>query len=284
MKLTRADADVFVPDGLELPQALTRTTHLCIGAHQDDQEFMAHHGISACFGRPDRWFTGVVVTDGGGSPRTGLYGELTDEQMMRVRRREQRKAAFVGEYAVQFQLAYPSAEAKDPAVTSIAADLAAILELSRPEVVYLHNPADKHDTHVACALRAIDALRALPAELRPEKVYGCEVWRDLDWLLDEDKVVLPVDLFKNIAAALGGVFDSQLTGGKRYDLAIQGRRTAHATMFESHATDKFDALSWAMDLTPLVRDERASVVGHALELIDRFRGDVRARVEGLGGR
>ncbi len=71
MKLNRTDADVFVPDGAPWPEALARTTHLCVGAHQDDQEFMAYHGIAACFGRTDRWFTGVCLTDGSGSSAHG---------------------------------------------------------------------------------------------------------------------------------------------------------------------------------------------------------------------
>ena len=78
MQLHRPDADCHVPDGTELTAALARTTHLCIGAHQDDQEFMAYHGIEACYGRDDLWFTGVVVTDGAGSARGGPYSDHTD--------------------------------------------------------------------------------------------------------------------------------------------------------------------------------------------------------------
>ena len=51
-----------------------------------------------------------------------------------------------------------------------------------------------------------------------------------------------------------GVFDSQVTGGKRYDLATAGRRLAHATYYASHGTDEESALNFAMDLTPLVED------------------------------
>jgi LmbE family N-acetylglucosaminyl deacetylase len=53
-------------------EALARITHLGIGAHQDDLEFMAFHGILACFRmRDDRWFGGVTCTNGAGSSRTG---------------------------------------------------------------------------------------------------------------------------------------------------------------------------------------------------------------------
>src|SRR6185369_16455809 len=99
MKLPFPDEDYFVPDGTPLKDAMARTTHLCIAAHQDDIEIMAYHGIAECFGRRDRWFTGVIVTNGAGSPRSGIYGQYTDEEMQKVRLLEQRKAAYVGEYA-----------------------------------------------------------------------------------------------------------------------------------------------------------------------------------------
>ena len=54
----------------------------------------------------------------------------------------------------------------------------------------------------------------------------------------------------HLAAAMNGVFDSQIAGGKRYDLATLGRRAANATFFESHATDTATQLIFGMDLTP----------------------------------
>jgi LmbE family N-acetylglucosaminyl deacetylase len=278
MQFHRANADLFVPDGAPADQALARTTHLCIAAHQDDIEIMAYHGISECFGSADRWFTGVVVTNGAGSPRTGIYGHYTDAQMQEVRILEQRKAAFVGEYACQIQLGFPSAQVKDPEETAVVADLAAILRATRPEIVYLHNPADKHDTHIGVVLRSIAALREVRSEVRPRKVYGCEVWRDLDWLPDEIKQVLPVSARSNIAASLVGVFDSQVSGGKRYDLATAGRRLAHATYYASHGTDQEAALNFAMDLTPLVESPAISVNDYVLAQVDRFRADVEQRL------
>ena len=89
MKFTLDSAHVFVPDDLPPQNALARTTHLAIGAHQDDLEIMAIDGILQCFQRSDRWFTGVVVTNGSGSPRDGLYKNYTDTEMRAVRIREQ---------------------------------------------------------------------------------------------------------------------------------------------------------------------------------------------------
>jgi LmbE family N-acetylglucosaminyl deacetylase len=279
MQFHNAGADFFVPDGLAPEAALARTTHLCISAHQDDIEIMAYHGVAQCFGRADRWFTGVVVTNGAGSPRAGIYGGYTDAEMQKVRIAEQRKAAYVGEYACQIQLGFPSAEVKDRAGTAVVDDLARILRAARPEVVYLHNLADKHDTHIAVALRAVAALRAVRAETKPQRVYGCEVWRDLDWMVDEDKQILPASDRSNIAAALVGVFDSQVTGGKRYDLATAGRRLAHATYFASHGTDEESALNFAMDLTPLVDQPELPVAEYILGFVERFRADVAKRLK-----
>ncbi|MBI2814427.1 MAG: PIG-L family deacetylase [Opitutae bacterium] len=276
MKLSSPAADIYVPDGRPLVAALRRTTHLCLAAHQDDIEILAYHGIRAGFAK--RTFTGVVITDGGGSPRAGHFARHTDEQMKAVRRAEQRRAARLGHYAVQLQLAHPSAAVKDPRRMEVVADLVAILRATTPDVVYLHNPADKHDTHVACFWRSLEALRVLPARLRPKAVYGCEVWRNLDWLPDADKVGLDDSANPKLAAKLIGAFQSQIAGGKRYDLAIAGRRLANATFHASHATDRATALTWAMDLTPLVASPRRNVEKYTLAYIDRLRSDVASRL------
>ena len=278
MEFYSCHTDIFVPDGLEVSAALARTTHLCVAAHQDDIEIMAYHGIAECFGRNDKWFAGVVVTNGAGSPRTGIYGRYTDEEMQRVRLGEQRKAAYVGEYGCQIQLGYPSSTVKRPDSPGVCDDLEAIFRLAKPEIVYLHNLADKHTTHVAVALRCIAALREVRVEFCPRIVLGCEVWRDLDWLPDEHKLTLPVSARSNLAASLLGVFDSQVSGGKRYDLATQGRRLAHATYHASHATDDVAALTYAMDCTPLIKDPSLSIAGYVLGFINKLRADVEQRL------
>ncbi|MGE5597865.1 MAG: PIG-L deacetylase family protein [Bacteroidota bacterium] len=281
MKLKNGGAELFVPDGAPEAEALRRTTHLCVAAHQDDLEIMAYHGILECFGRDDRGFLGVVVTDGAGSPRDGLYASYTDERMRAVRRAEQKKAAVVGEYSALALLDYPSAAVKERGRDPIE-DIKALAAAARPGVVYTHNPADKHDTHVAVALRTIQALRELPPADRPSRVYGCEVWRDLDWLPDADKVVLRVDGHENLAAALLGVFDSQICGGKRYDLAVMGRRRANATFYASHGVDEAVGLTFAMDLTPLLADPDLSVREFTLGRLERFAREVEDRLRRLG--
>ena len=281
MQLHNENAIIFVPDGAPEAEALARTTHLAISAHQDDLEIMAADGILQCFQREDKWFTGVVMTNGAGSPRTALYADYTDEQMQQVRIKEQKKAAVVGEYAAQFLLGYPSSAVKDGATREPVDDLVQILRATRPQVVYTHNLADKHTTHVGVTLKVIAALRQLAPDERPQHVYGCEVWRDLDWMVDTDKIAFDLSAQENLQFALLGVFDSQVSGGKRYDLATMGRRRAHATYHASHATDITTGMSFAMDLTPLMNDPQRDVIAYVEEYIARFAEDVRARIRGV---
>jgi len=280
MKFNIETAEVFVPDGLGAKEALARTTDMAIGAHQDDLEIMAFSGILRCFQRDDRWFCGVTVTDGSGAPRSGVYGEYADEQMQVVRRQEQKKAAVVGEYGAQALLDYASSTVKSDS-KALVQDIAMLLGLAKPDVVYTHNLADKHDTHVAVALRVIEAIRGLPEDERPQRLYGCEVWRDLDWMVDADKVAFDVSGHESLQAALLGVFDSQVCGGKRYDLATLGRRRANATYHAPFETDAATGMAFAMDLTPLIQDTGRGVQAFVRECTERFVRDVLDRMERL---
>ena len=282
MKFHLDSAEIFVPDGLQPVEALQRTTHMAISAHHDDIEIMAASPILYCFQSQERWFSGVVVTDGRGSPRSGLYGNYTDEEMRLVRIKEQRKAAVVGEYSAQVLLDYPSKAVKDGANPKPVEDIAALLRTARPQVVYTHNLADKHDTHVGVALKVIAGIRSLAENERPQKLYGCEVWRDLDWMVDSDKIAFDLSKHESLQAALIGVFDSQIAGGKRYDLASMARRRANATYFESHGVDETTGMSFAMDLTPLVLNTELDIEGFVQEFIHRFSQDVTSRLNRVG--
>jgi len=296
MKFSSPHADVYVPPrngrGASAGEALARVTHLCVAAHQDDIEIMAFAGIADCIGRAGRAFGGVVVTNGSGSPRAGAFARMSDGQMRQARRAEQRKAAELGGYAIQIQLAHSSADVKQRnqagagASANVFADLRQIFSACRPEVVYLHNPADKHDTHVAVALRCIEAMRALPVARRPKRVLGCEVWRGLDWMTDSDarKVALDSGRKPKLAGKLLRVFESQIAGGagKRYDLATLGRRSANATFHESRAADKMAGVTWAMDLTPLIQEGAPDVEAFVADAIARFHRDVAERIRKLG--
>lgn len=281
MKFHQESAEIFIPDGLSSEAALARTTHLGVGAHQDDLEIMALSGILDCFQREDKWFCGVVVTDGSGSPRGDLYKDFNDDEMRIVRRKEQKKAAILGEYSAQVLLDYPSSAVKNGSDTAVVEDLLRVLQAAQPELVYTHNLADKHDTHVGVTLRLIEAIRKSPQDTRPKRLFGCEVWRDLDWMDDQDKITFDVSAHENLQAALLGVFDSQISGGKRYDLATMGRRRANATYFASHGTDIVTGMIYAMDLSPLIDDVDIELEDYLQGFIERFSADISDRINRL---
>ena len=281
MKFHNNSAEIFLPTKPKSNKLLRETTHLAIAAHPDDLEMMASSSILKCMHESDQGFTGVVVTDGRNSPRGGKYGDYSDEEIRQVRRKEQKKAAVVGEYKALIMLDYRSGELKNLQSRDVIDDLQTILLRCRPEVVFTHNLADKHDTHVAVALRTIQAIRGLQEEERPEQLFGCEIWRDLDWLLDQDKQIFDTSSHQNLQLALIGVFDSQIEGGKRYDLAGISRRQAHGTFYESHNLTKMGSLAFGIDLTPLIKNENLDISSYICGYIERFENDVKDRISRL---
>ncbi len=274
-----AGARLFVPDGLEPAAALSRTTHLGVGAHADDLEIMAFPAIAACEKDPVSWFCGVTCLDGARSPRSGAFAALSDEGMAGVRAREQEVAAAVGRYGAMVQLGYSSTDIGGRRRRLLTDDLEQVLRAARPQTVFTHHPADSHDSHVAVAAALVAAVRRLPRAARPRALYGGEVWRGLDWLPARWRVAFDVSHRDALASALLGAFPSQIAGGKRYDLAVLGRRRAHATYGDAFAVDDGQQVCLAFDLTPLLRDDRLDPVDFVLRCIDRFRRDVAARAK-----
>jgi len=281
MNFHNKSVEVFIPDNLPVEEALERTTHLAVGAHQDDLEIIAAGPILECFQNPDQWFTGIVITDGRNSPRSGKYKDLTDDEMRLVRNQEQKKAAQIGEYGALVLLDHESETVKDSNQHVVVGDLTRLLETTDPNYVYTHNLADKHDTHVAVALRVIQAIRRLPEPTNLLKVFGCEMWRDLDWVLDNEKVLFDLFTHEELQSALIRVYESQIEGGKRYDLAAIGRRRANATYFGTHSADSVQGLSYGMDLTPLISERETDIAAYIHGYIQRFAEDVDKRIDNL---
>ena len=212
LRFNKEGAELYIPDGADMETAFKRTTCMAIAAHHDDIEIMAYHGILNCFGKEDEWFFGglpPMAREAGGMTYTKLYRRRNEGHSQK----EQKKSAYVGEYSAVAMLNYKSSEVKDPNNDDVVSELERLIKLARPRIIYTHNLADKHDTHVGVVTKVIKALRGLRKDLLPEKVYGCEVWRNLDWMNDNEKVVLDVSSHQNIAEAVLAVHDSQICGG-----------------------------------------------------------------------
>ena len=277
----QSNSEIYIPDGSDPTQALARTTHLSIAAHQDDIEIMAIEGILQGFENQDVHFSGCVVTDGHGSPRAGKFADVSDDEMAQIRVEEQKEAARIGKYSAQVFLGYPSAEVKKAGNQALKEDLKTLIRQTRPEVLYTHNLADKHNTHVGVLLRLLEALRELEPEVLPKKLIGCEVWRNLDWMSDEKKVIMDASAHRELQAQLVDVFVSQVQGGKNYTDAILGRRAANATFFASHATDNATGLNFGMDMTPLLKDKDLDPIEYVKTFLKEFQESVVGVIEAM---
>ncbi len=269
--------DVYLPGGGDADGRLRMTRRMGIGAHQDDLEILAIDGILAGYDDPADAFTGVVVTNGANSPRTGRFAEFTPEAMVTQRALEQRTAADIGRYNAVVQLGHPSDFVKD-GEPDVVDDLDLLLRVCRPDIIYTHAPTDKHDTHVATLARVIEAVQGLPPDERPDRVYGVEVWRDLDWLPDAVKVVFDCSRHEALQRSLLEAFESQIEGGKHYERAALGRRQANATYLDSHAVDGMTLAVYGVDLTPVALPGGPSLEAFCERLIMGFGDDVRARI------
>jgi LmbE family N-acetylglucosaminyl deacetylase len=278
MLLNAPHSDLLVPDGAAPAAASARTTHLGIGAHPDDLEIMAFPGIAECYRQSDAWFTGVVICDGAGSPRSGPYADHDNAEMIACRREEQRTAARLGEYSLQLQLGYSSAAVK-AGEAGIVEDLVTILDACRPTVLYLHNPADAHATHRAVLRACLAALRELEASRRPSEILGVEVWRSLDWLPPKLRKALPIHDPDALQERLLRCHDSQISGGKRYDTAILARQRANATLASGDSVDECSACVLATDLRALVEDPALTVRDWLARRLDAFRQELLAEWE-----
>jgi hypothetical protein len=105
------------------------------------------------------------------------------------------------------------------------------------------------------------------------------VWRDLDWMPDTEKVAMDVTGHDRLAEELAACFRSQIAGGKRYDMAVAGRRAANATFSDPRSADRAKQVIFGMDLTPLIENDALNPADYVDAMIERFRGEVRAAVK-----
>ena len=252
--------------------------YLCICAHQDDCEIMAIHGILKGYYSKKFSFALVETTDGGGSARTGKFKDYTDDEMKKVRIKEQQAAAEIGKYHSLYMLNYSSKEVKEKENDDIVNDYIQIIKELKPEVIYTHSILDKHPTHLGVAVKVIKAIRLLPLEEQPRLLYGCEVWRGLDWISDDKKIGFDVSRNERLQKKLLDVFESQIAGGKAYTKASIGRRYQNATYYQSHSVDSYKMISFGVDMKPLIKNPNLSIKEFALSFVDDLKEEISANL------
>ncbi len=266
-------SDHFIGDPFSsLDQAMAACTHLGVGAHPDDLEVMAGHGILECLESETKNFFGVICTNGGGSTRSGSFQNLSDADMAKVRKLEQFESARLGEYGGVQLLGFDSADIKSGWNQGLIGIFSDILIKTQPQVIYTHNLFDKHQTHVAVVAHLIEALRQV--NYSPQAFYGCEVWRGLDWLPDEDKQALPVEDSLKIKKLIA-CHKSQTESGKDYATATLGRMASNATFFEANREDQVRFQIFALDLQPFLQNPGLNFLDFASQKIERLQQQVK---------
>lgn len=279
MDISNKVPDFFVFDHVSIEDAFKRITHMSIGAHPDDLEIMSYDGILKCYKQKDKWFFGVVVTDGANILKNNVYETFSNDEIKKIRKQEQIEAAKIGKYGLLTLMNHQSDDVKDAKNELIINELYELINKAKPEVLYTHNVIDRHDTHLGLAIKVIKAIRKMDKKDRPKKLYGCEVWRNLDFLMNEDKISFDTSGNNHLESKILKVFKSQIHKGKSYDLATIGRRQAHATFGESHVIDQSKNISLAIDMTALIEDEHLDIVSFTVNLMNHVVKDVKERIE-----
>lgn len=268
-----AGVRIEVPDGTDPLVALARTTDLAVVAHPDDLELSVVAPLLACRDDPDRWFTGVVCTDGAGSVRPPDMAALDNEAFAAVRATEQVAAARAAGMSAVVLVGLPSDVVRQPGDghRQLVDTVAAVVEACAPDVVHTHDPADPHATHVAVLAAVVSALRTLAPDRRPRQLVGWEGWRSVDWAPRGDRVAIDV-ADGDAADALVRMHTSQVAT-KRYDIASRGRRQAHATFADHRAGDEAAEVALGVDLTTLL-DDTTDPVAAVAAMVQAFADGV----------
>lgn len=100
---------------------------------------MAIDGILKGYYSKKYSFALAETTDGGGSARSGNFKDYTDEEMKKVRIKEQKAASEVGKYHSLYMLHYSSREVKHNVNEGIVNDFIEVIKELRPQVIYTHS-------------------------------------------------------------------------------------------------------------------------------------------------
>ena len=287
------EPQIFVPDGSSTETALSRVTHLWIGAHQDDAEVADYYGIRKCYESKDEHFCAITLANGRGSPLVGEFANMDAEEMVEVRRHEQIEAAIIGKYSAVIQTMFPSRIICDKEETAVTSDLVALIrQMPNLKVIHTHNPADKHDTHVAVACRVKEALQQLPERLSQLSVNGIEVWRKLDWMVDHitdnngSKISNPGKVMLDVSANPASApnldidvllpFRSQNTT-RDYAIGSQASRESNGVFGIPHDTCQATRVTIAMDLMPAILG-KTTYAGLTFDHIMELQNEQLARI------
>lgn len=247
--------------------------YVCICAHPSDCEIMAIDGIQRGYRAKKYTFAAVITTDGSDSERNGKLQKASNRRIASMRMSEQKKAATLGRYNSVYFMNYKPEQARNQEDEDIVNEYVEIIKELKPRIIYTHSILDRDPTHVAVAVKVINALRKLRKTQMPALLYGCEVWRDLDWV-DPSKVV-SFDVSHNIRLQkqLIMVHKSQNLSRDYLNAAV-GRRYVNATFSKSEKKKEAKLTSRAINMTTLLRRKEFPIKRFAMSFIDDLYSEI----------
>ena len=246
---------------------------VCICAHPDDCEIMAIDGIQRGYRASKYTFACVVTTDGADSERSGRYAKATDKRMIQVVMSEQKRAANIGRYHSVYFMNYTSEEARDQENEDIINDYVQIIKELKPRIIYTHSILDRHPTHVAVAIKVINALRTMKKGDQPKVLYGCESERNLDWINPSKVVTFNVSKNLRLQRQLITVHKSSNMSRDYVNAAI-GRRLVNAVFNRDEKKKNAKLTAKAINMTTLLRRKEFPIKRYAMSFIDDLYSDI----------
>ncbi|MCQ2086778.1 MAG: PIG-L family deacetylase [Bacilli bacterium] len=246
---------------------------VCICAHPDDCELMAIDGIQRGYRATKYTFACVVTTDGLDAERCGRYLKMTDKRMVNILANEEKKAANIGRYNSVYFMNYSSEEARDQDNQDIINEYVEIIKELKPRVIYTHSLLDRHPTHVAVAVKVINALRTMKKGDQPKVLYGCESERNLEWVAPEKIVTFNISKNMRLQRQLISVHKSQNLARDYVNAAI-GRRYVNAVFNKVETKKNAKLTAKAINMTTLLRRKEYPIKRFAMSFIDDLYGEL----------
>ena len=268
---------------------LTDTTDLSCTAHQDDAEIENGIQILQAQRDPKKNFLNIIATDGASSKSRlnradadaeGSKGKPFELQELPERRwREQRDASSASK-TPSIQLGYPSNAVNGLMGDGKKAEVVHILSGlfdSMPNLkdVFLHNPLDKHDTHLGVLACSVAAFRSMDSKDLPDNIVGMEGWGGLAGMPHGELVKFVTENKQDLEEIKGWIslYTSQLDLQLRaYDKVTIALYEAHAGFVtDPHSLGVIEGMAIGVKLTDYIKNPDMQLEDMAEDLIRIMR-------------
>jgi LmbE family N-acetylglucosaminyl deacetylase len=234
---------------------------------------MAIDGIQRGYRASKYTFACVVTTDGADSERSGRYARATDRKMTSVVVAEQKRAANIGRYHAVYFMNYSTEEVRDQENEDIVNEYVEIIKELKPRIIYTHSLLDRHPSHVAVAVKVINALRSMKKGDQPKVLYGCESERDLDWVNPEKVVTFNISKNLRLQRQLISAHKSSNMSRDFVNAAI-GRRLVNAVFNRDEKKKSAKLTAKAINMTTLLRRKDFPIKRYAMSFVDDLYTDI----------